>query len=419
MHGHERLAHVVDGQHVPEADDVGEQLTEDLVGEASSAVLIGIGLVVELLRVVLAIPECGVHHRRARRRRRSVALRSFAVGDVVGHLGAGEERGEEDRVRVRAHADELDVIRRVLRGIEDGVAVGVPVGEREVQRLRRMRPQLGEERIVPAERPFAIEPQDGSQLTVDRGEKLLWGGTEDPVRAEVHPPVEARLQPELDPSHRPLELGEQEGGRLRVVPDVRAAPCAAADVVERALPGGEGAVLEPEAGRTAEVRKVRGDRVDHLGRERGAVEALVKVARRALESGKSRQHVIPDVPGVPKAHRVVVANDLIRVRVVEQRLEPRAGPVREVPGEDELEDVLLARIEVSSESERADAMLLALGAELLEDGGQCPARADRSKAAIDDARRRASASSETTSSNRPSSQRSRQKSARPCGHAGQ
>ena len=139
-----------------------------------------------------------------------------------------------------------------------------------------LRPQAAQPLGVAADAPLAVHLHDPAELAVGRGVEVVLDLPDGQRAPECLVPGLVLRRSELGLPQGALEIGEEMGHGLGVVPDVRARAAATAGVVGAAFPGPKPPVGLSKHGGRLEDRQVRGHRFDHLGRQRGVVEAVAE-----------------------------------------------------------------------------------------------------------------------------------------------
>ena len=227
---------------------------------------------VETLVIVLAVEEVVSDPPLSLCEERSVLARGGVVAEMLGHLGAGLERGEVEAGEPRVGAEQLHVEGVVLAAVEDAGFLGVPpilVLRRpsELDGLLDRGPEGAEPVGVAADLPVAVGLDDAAELAVGAGAEGHSAGSEGELHAERHASFRALVVGEIGVANGALELGKEERQGLRVVPDVGAGAFAAARAGVAALPAIEGTVLKPQHRGTLQNRQVGGDGVECGRRE--------------------------------------------------------------------------------------------------------------------------------------------------------
>ncbi len=119
-----------------------------------------------------------------------------------------------------------------------------------------MGPEVAQEHLVARELPVAVHLHDAAHLPIGGCAGKLLCPFDGQVDAEAHQPAGIGRVAELDLAHGAGQVAEEEGGRLLVVPDVRAGAVAAALLIAAALPAVEAAVGRAEARPAAQAAQV-------------------------------------------------------------------------------------------------------------------------------------------------------------------
>ena len=166
-----------------------------------------------------------------------------------------------------------------MRLLDHAAVARVPGLDAVVEARSDAGPEPAQPAFVARDAPLAVDLEDASELAVGRRVERVRRRTDRKRRAEGLVPARVLRHVELGLAQPALERRKQVRQRLRVVPDVGAAPVAAAPVVVAAFPGPEPPVGLAQHGRRLEDREVGRHRLDHLGRQRAVVEALAEAGR--------------------------------------------------------------------------------------------------------------------------------------------
>ena len=206
----------------------------------------------------------------------------------------------------------LDVIGIVLHGVEDVVAIFVPVTAGEADGALDAGPDFREEILVTAQLPFAIGAQDRAHLAVDGSVRSAAPDevvVEGPERPEAHETIIAGLHVEFDTAHFALQRWEKIGDGEGITPDMGAIAGAATVFVIAALPTVEASVLGPETGGAAQRHDIGGDGIQHNCRQCGGEQSVMKLSCYRFQSRQMFNDIATDIPGIGEARRIVIAYD--------------------------------------------------------------------------------------------------------------
>ncbi|MGC4105810.1 MAG: hypothetical protein QM753_05545 [Thermomicrobiales bacterium] len=188
------------------------------------------------------------------------------------------------------------------------------------------------------ELPVAVGLHDAAHLAIGGGGRPFGAAIEREVDAEAHHAVRAAGVQELDVTHGAGEVAEEEGGRLFVVPDVGAAAVARSPVIVAAFPAHHRAIRDAEGRLRPQGAEVVERGLLHDVGEIRAEDGVHEIERFRFQLRELGCGLDEHIPGIGEAGGVVVAHR----GGIREVLKPRLA-VREVPGEEEGEDVRFAR----------------------------------------------------------------------------
>ncbi len=165
--------------------------------------------------------------------------------------------------------------RRVLSGSQRS---GVVRDSRRIRASLDRRPERRQPRIVAADLPVAIDLHHAAELAVAAGAEVPRARADGQLQAEGHAAVGQQVVAVVGLAHGAFQLGEEEGQRLGVVPDMGAASFAAAGRGVTPFPAVEGAVLQAQHGGRFEDGDVGRDGVQRGRRQIGGEERVLEAA---------------------------------------------------------------------------------------------------------------------------------------------
>ena len=181
----------------------------------------------------------------------------------VGHPGGGLERSEVDAGEPGVRSPEFHVEGVMLPAGDHAGPSGIPAVEvvrtpGVFNHLADRRPHPAQPAGVSGDLPLPVDLHNLAKLTVHAGAEvgLRLPNAERQFESEMGAARSIDGVAGVRLPERTLQIREEEGRRLRIVPDVGAAALAAAGGAADALPPVEGAVLQPQHGRGAQYRQI-------------------------------------------------------------------------------------------------------------------------------------------------------------------
>lgn len=197
--------------------------------------------------------------------------------------------------------------------------------------------------------PFAEGFEHAAHLSVDAGAERGRRPADRKLEPESEPSLRLEVVSEIEFAHRTLEVRKQVRQRICVIPDVRAGAFAAAGHALAPLECVEFAVLEPHAGRGFERRKIGGNRVKHLRRQRRIKQRIAETERLRFQAAVILKQVIGDLRGPVELRRIPVAP----ARILPVAGIPVVPAVRIVPGQSKDDAARFARRDFEAERQSA------------------------------------------------------------------
>ena len=170
-----------------------------------------------------------------------------------------------------------------MRLFQPAFMSGVPDLNAIVETGFHFRPQTAQPLRVAADTPVAVYFQDASQLPVGRGVEIVRDGPDGQSAAELLVTAVVLRRPELGLPQRALQRGKEMGERLSVVPHVRTGAGTTAGTITAAFPSPQPAILLAQHRGGLQDGEIGGHRVDHLGWQRGIVEAIAEPLTRLTQ----------------------------------------------------------------------------------------------------------------------------------------